>query len=259
MGLNVEKLPEGGGMRMADFRACDAQQSYLVEVTDRAPDRQYREFLKEVNEKRFATVIRTMDRSKTLDRKVEDKADQLAKTPREADFKTLWITALHDDALHLCEALQRTLYGMADLLGVRRDNDPSEFPPTPLMAFYYDDFAFSDCRDVDGVAFVSNEAVSMFVNPLCPRVAEFKRSKLCHGFAQKGALFDPAELGDHPDILFLDYDADRSNPRVKWDAVRKKYGWHTTQTRDSCWQGMIAIPAPAASAAALRQAHDKVK
>jgi hypothetical protein len=239
------ELQEQPNSRMADFRAVGSQESYLVEVTERSPEIEYRNFLEELGEKHGATLTRTMDRSKRLDDKLADKADQLSKTPRDADFKTLWITAFHADAKFLCEALQRTLYGIADLFGVRRPNDLDAFPPTSLACMYYDDAAFNDHRDLDGVVFVGDDIICMFVNPNCSRLTAFKSSQLCKEFAKKSALFDPLDLPDSPNLLFLDRDLDRSAPNASWAAVLDKYGWYTARANDSCFEGKVLISANA--------------
>ena len=242
VGSSVRKIPRAQ-RRTADFHVQDARHSYLVEVTEKQPTENFREFLNRAEAEGSATLSRILDRDDRIDGVVRDKANQLRCTRLPSDFRVLWITAPDDDAKHLCEVLFRTLYGVADLSAVRKLNSATE-QPRSLTCFYYDYFSFYRHRDLHGVAFSSVSRVCLFLNPMSQRVEDFRSSDLCNQFALRNGLFDPDVWASRPDVLFLDLDVNRADEKAKWSAFRNKYGLFTMRVRYSTFEGRLVVTLP---------------
>ena len=242
VGFSVRKIPPAQG-RTADFHVQDARHSYLVEVTEKQPAENFREFLNRAELEGSATLSRTVDRNDRIDEVVRDKADQLRRTRSPSDFNVLWITASDDDAKHLCEVLFRTLYGVADLSAVRKLSNVTE-QPRLLTCFYYDYFSFYRHCDLHGVAFSSASRVCLFLNTMSQRVEDFRLSDLCNQFALRNGLIDPGAWASRPDVLFLDLEVNRADEKAKWSALRSKYGLFASRLRSSSFEGRLVVPLP---------------
>jgi hypothetical protein len=243
VGFSVRKIPRTQG-RTADFHVRDARHhSYLVEVTEKQPAENFREFLNRAKLEGIATLSRTVASDDRIDGVIRDKADQLRRTRSPSDFRVLWLTASDDDAKHLCEVLFRTLYGVADLSAIRKLSSVTE-QPRFLTCFYYNYFSFYRHCDLHGVAFSSVNKVCLFLNPMSQRVDDFRSSDLCNQFALRNGLVDPDALASRPDVLFMDLEVNRADDKAKWSALRSKYGLFTSCLRSSSFEGRLVVSLP---------------
>ena len=241
-GFMVKPIPRSD-RRTADFIVGDDGHRYLVEVTEKLPKHDYREFAKRANADGGAILKRLMDRDTRIDDALHDKTDQLRQTPISADFNVLAVTAFHEDAGYLLEVLSRTLYGIADLQAIRAMTVEAiaqaiSDGATERVCFYYDHPSLMDHTDLQGVMFVSVDKVCLFVNPFASKVAAFRSSHLCSEFAARKSLIDP-EVQKGASDWFLDGEVDRTDEKAKHDALRKKYGMLTQRTKDAHWKGMM--------------------
>jgi len=242
-GFAVSTIPRSTG-RTADFLVGDDGHRYLVEVTEKLPKYNYREFAKRANADGSAILKRLMDRDTRIDDTLHDKTDQLRQTPISADFNVLAVTANHEDSGYLLEVLFRTLYGIADLQAIRTMTAEAiaqaiSDGATERVCFYYDHPSLTDHTDLHGVIFVSVDKVCLFVNPFASKVAAFRSSRFWLEFAARKSVIDPEVQKGSSDWLFLDGEVDRTDERAKHAALRKKYGMFTQRTRDAHWKGMM--------------------
>lgn len=246
--LKVDDIPRCD-TKTADFLAYDDRHRYLVEVTDRQPAKDHRDFIDRLVHDGGATLTRTPDRRDRLDRAVVEKDEQLRRTPVSADFRVAWITALNDDADHLLEELFRTVYGSVELQALRVD----DYTPARMLSgmqhhvcFYYDLFSFFRVRGLQAVAFTSEEHVGLFVNPLADDIDAFRTSRLVAAFAERGGLVDPLAW---PDAMHMPLDVDRSKPSARHAALLAKYKLLTQTPRASVFSARLLLrtsrnPAP---------------
>ena len=234
IGLSVESIPRTDN-RTADFWVRDLLRSYLVEVTEKMPAEDYRDFLERATNIGGATLTRSVQRENRIDAIINNKADQLQKTQTASDFQLILVTALHDDARHVFDMLYSTVYGVASLVAV----DPETYQPSFRDCLFYDHFSFYRQRDLCGVIFLSEEAICLLLNPLCQRADDFRESTMHRGFFERNALIDPD--ANH-DLLKLDFDVDRKDSKAKWRALKAKYGLLTSRALDSKFEGRLTIP-----------------
>jgi hypothetical protein len=142
------------GPRMADFLVSDAESTYLIEVTGREESNFLRELLDEAREVGIADGERKVHYDNTLDGIIRDKVRQLAETPVKADFRVVWLAALHRDWRYLAQLLRRTLYGSARVVAFGSVREK----PQPRECLYYHRFSFHRHPDLDAVVLCAPEA-----------------------------------------------------------------------------------------------------
>ena len=241
VGMTVEPIPVQKGKRTADYLVSDTAHRYLVEVTDREPDADYKAFFRELASEGVSMLTRPVGTSKRLDDFVVEKAAQLRKTPIEASFNIAWITALHYDDELMVEELFRTLYGVAQLRTIKNPYDFAEWPGKTFDCYYYLPFSLRLETDIHGVGFASTDRTALFVNPFADNADSFRRSGLAHAFANINRLHDPEDEKAKLEALHVPPDVEWTSKALH-KALREKYGLFTWPSPETLLQQQILIP-----------------
>lgn len=240
-GMVVNRIPESKA-RTADFLVTDGRQRYLVEVTNREPARDYRDFLNRLRRDGASTLVRGIGRQNRLDSAVVEKAGQLRETPVEAAFRIVWLTGLHSDDEHMMEELFLTLYGIARLQVFRNPRDPAEWnPPRTVDCYYYDLFSLRLESALHAVGFASVDRTALFLNPFADDADSFRRSGLASAFANIARLVDPEDDATKRDALHIPPDVERT-PQALHKALREKYGLFSQRPTESDFSSRVVIP-----------------
>lgn len=236
---SVEKIPESN-RRTADFFVSKNNDRYLIEVTEKEPEKAFTQMIQTASKEGLGTLIRKLDRNNGLDGIIKRKAAQLRETDKEADFRLLWIAGPNGDSDFFRDILIRTLYGLAQVSAVRSmDLDVLKTtPPTTHICFYYDYFSFYGLPELDGVILSAQGQKILFVNPFGGKASEFRDSEIHHLFENIGAVADPDTIKE-PSVLFLGLNVERSSQRAKWEYIKSTYGILTIRMMESSFRGVI--------------------
>lgn len=230
-GFRVEAVPRGP-TRTADFLVHDDRSTCLVEVTGKEEGGFLTALMAEARRHGGADRTRGLTPSDTLDGIIRKKAAQLAQTPVAADFRVLWIAALHRDSEHLSRLLLRTLYGVAKVAAFRSTRDG----PTIHECLYYHRFSFFRDRCLDAVIFSTEAHGMLCVNALSPRADRFRETKL---YAFFGSPVDPALAPES--TLVVAPEVDRTRHNAPWQYLKDRYGLMTSVMVEVEWRGLVSL------------------
>jgi hypothetical protein len=232
-GFRVQPVPRSK-TRTADFLVEDGTSTYLVEVTGKEEGEFLRNLRTAARRHGVSDDSRGISPDNTLDSIIRRKARQLADTRVDADFRVLWMAALHDDWPFLSELLYRTLYGYTSVYAVRSSRDQGEILP----CLYYNYFSFYRERHLDALVLSTRDAGCLYANELTLRAADFRDSRLYNLFDNKSRR-DP--YGAPDGVLRVAPEVDRSQHNAQWQYLKDRYGVMTSVVVECHWQGMMVV------------------
>ena len=236
-GFNVVRL-ETSRERTADFLVSDSLTSYVIEVTEKKPMKDFKELLASSTEKGFSSISRDTGPSMKLVGKIRDKDSQLRRTRIDENaHMLLWIACLHGDAPYFSKLLLGTLYGVVPLITFKRGTSDS----TCKDCLYYDKFTFFNTPGLAGVFFAQSDGHSLLANSRYSRIDQFRDTQLYRFFKDGEGLLDP-ELNEK--CLVLDPSVDRDSEEPKRAYLRKRYGLETKRMMQRQFMGIGSISLP---------------
>ena len=220
LGFAVGEIPESADYPTPDLRLSDSSGDILIEGKAKTDDQQLRQLL----DSPAGTPL--PGPASSLRQRIRDAWHQIRYFPGRtgADPAVVWLVTRKPHGMTVLTALHALplLYGTELLEGYDTRDTFYERP-----CFFFRSGLFQHYTDLVALVLQNDQDLTLCLNSLCPRYAQFRATEFASAFLTHFAVIDPAQM-EAAGTCFISHEA--SSPLTTAEKVvhlRSKYGLDT--------------------------------
>jgi hypothetical protein len=216
IGFQVERIPEVGHEKRADYWVDDSQSLYLVEAKERKDDSEYIKALYEDGE---AYREDELGPNALVAAIIKDAVKQIVATPKKGDcLNVISFVSLGTEPQVYAEQFRSTLMGTVDIVYEMKEGAAKAKP-----CFYYGFSKFFDFKEIDAALVFLGKKVQLLTNCFSTKMIKLRNSKLYKLLDEHSAVCDPDILEGRGEAFIADCTFSRHKKQDVENYVKDKY------------------------------------